>query len=92
MHTRVARLLVASALFAGGELNHPTGTQGVIMIDKLGAQIRFFDPVPFTEIATIGTEKNPTILYVPPTTNLPMSPSTATAFTGRTATPDTKST
>ena len=59
IYTRAATLLVASALFAGGELNHPTGTQGVIMIDKLGAQIRFFDPVSFTEIASIGTEKNP---------------------------------
>ena len=59
IYTRAATLLVASALFAGGELNHPTGTQGVIMIDKLGAQIRFFDPVSFTEIATIGREKNP---------------------------------
>ena len=73
IYTRATTLLVA-ALFAGGELNHPAGTQGVIMIDKLGTQIRFFGPVSFAEIAAIGGERTPTILCFPPTTNLNPNP------------------
>ena len=60
MTSRLAKLLLSLTLLAPGtELNHPTGSQGVIMIDKLGARIRFFDPVTLTEISSIETPANP---------------------------------
>jgi len=51
MFRRVSILLVglaaAAALAPAANLdfNNPTGTQGLIMIDKLGGFVRFFDPV-----------------------------------------------
>jgi DNA-binding beta-propeller fold protein YncE len=39
--------------------NYPTGTNGLLMIDKLGAHIRFFDPTGHKELASIETEANP---------------------------------
>ncbi len=41
------------------ELNHPTGTKGVMMVDKYGAKIRFFDPVKLSEISSFDVPKNP---------------------------------
>ena len=42
----------AIALAAGGraDLNNPTGTKGLIVIDKIGRHVRFFDPSTFQEI------------------------------------------
>ena len=40
-------------------LNHPTGNHGLFMVDKLGAHLRFFDPVTFMELANIETPPNP---------------------------------
>jgi YVTN family beta-propeller protein len=45
-----ALLTTAGALAAPPDLNDPTGAQGLMMIDKLGRQIRFFDPVALKEI------------------------------------------
>jgi YVTN family beta-propeller protein len=60
--TRGSLLLSVALLATGGSesssLNHPTGSNGVIMIDKLGAHIRFFDPS-LSEIASIETAPNP---------------------------------
>ncbi len=46
-----------AALAAPPNLNDPTGSQGLMMIDKLGRQIRFFDPATLKEIAhfPVGT-------------------------------------
>jgi hypothetical protein len=44
------RLIVAALLFVArsaallADVNHPTGTRGLLLIDKLGGAIRFFDP------------------------------------------------
>jgi DNA-binding beta-propeller fold protein YncE len=48
--------LSASALAAGGNLNSPTGTAGLIMVDKVGAQVRFFDPVTDSELASFAPD------------------------------------
>ena len=62
-HVTTAALLF-TALFTGGaalaappNLNDPTGSQGLMMIDKLGREIRFFDPATLKEIAhfQVGT-------------------------------------
>jgi DNA-binding beta-propeller fold protein YncE len=57
----VAILLAAAATFAaaGASLNHTTGTQGLLLIDKVGGFVRFFDPVTYTERASIELPKNP---------------------------------
>jgi len=45
-------------LAASVELNHPTGTAGIMMVDKYGAKIRFFDSS-FKEISSFDVSKNP---------------------------------
>jgi len=45
-------LLIADA-------NHPTGTRGVLLVDKLGGQIRFVDPVTFKERTSFKVATNP---------------------------------
>src|SRR5712671_3543688 len=56
-----ALLLLGTGLLvaAGVELNHPTGTKGLFMVDKLGAHLRFFDPVTFKEQSAIEVSANP---------------------------------
>ena len=59
---RAAALLLLGAgllVAAGVELNHPTGTKGLFMVDKLGAHLRFFDPVTFKEQSAIEVSANP---------------------------------
>ena len=48
----VSTLLLADA-------NHPTGTKGLLLIDKLGGTIRFFDPTTFKERSSIKVATNP---------------------------------
>ena len=47
-------LITAGTLGAAGvDLNNPTGTKGLIMIDKRAARVRFFDPATFKEISSL---------------------------------------
>jgi YVTN family beta-propeller protein len=48
--------LLAAATVA---LNHPTGTRGIFMVDKLGAKLRFFDASTMEEKAAIDVATNP---------------------------------
>jgi YVTN family beta-propeller protein len=41
------------------DANHPTGTRGLLLIDKLGAQIRFVDPVTYKERSAFKVATNP---------------------------------
>src|SRR5262247_503897 len=41
------------------DANHPTGTNGLLLIDKLGGTIRFFDPATFKERSSIKVATNP---------------------------------
>jgi len=51
---------LAAALNAAGEsLNHTTGTQGLLLVDKLGGHVRFFDPASFAERSSLELPKNP---------------------------------
>jgi hypothetical protein len=53
-------LALAAALPALGEsLNHTTGTQGLLLVDKLGGHVRFFDPTSFAERSSLELPKNP---------------------------------
>jgi YVTN family beta-propeller protein len=53
-------LASAAAFAAAGEsLNHTTGTRGLLLIDKLGGHVRFFDPATLAERSSIELPKNP---------------------------------
>src|SRR5262249_31063714 len=60
-----ARLIVAALAFVTlsavlqADVNHPTGTRGLLLIDKLGGTIRFFDPATLKERASIKAATNP---------------------------------
>jgi YVTN family beta-propeller protein len=52
-------LVVATATAAGLDFNNPTGTQGLIMIDKLGGFVRFFDPASLKELSSFAIPDGP---------------------------------
>jgi YVTN family beta-propeller protein len=51
--------LAATLPVSAESLNHTTGTQGVLLIDKLGGHVRFFDPTSLAERANLELPKNP---------------------------------
>jgi YVTN family beta-propeller protein len=57
----LAFALAGAALFsaAADTGNHPTGTQGLFLVDKLGAHVRFFDPATYKERSSIPLPANP---------------------------------
>jgi YVTN family beta-propeller protein len=63
--TKACALLVLVALtaaafaLAGPDPNNPTGTAGLIMIDKRGGYVRFFDPKTLKEVSTLQLEAPP---------------------------------
>jgi DNA-binding beta-propeller fold protein YncE len=52
-----ACLTLSAILMA--DANHPTGTRGLLLIDKMGGHIRFFDPAKFTERSSIAVATRP---------------------------------
>ena len=52
-------IVAALAPAANLDFNNPTGTQGLIMIDKLGGFVRFFDPVSFKELSSFAIPDGP---------------------------------
>ena len=50
-----AALAAAALVFAAGRVdpNNPTGTHGLIVIDKIGRHVRFYDPSSFKEISNL---------------------------------------
>jgi DNA-binding beta-propeller fold protein YncE len=50
---------VAVSAVLAADANHPTGTTGLLLIDKLGGTIRFFDPTTFKERSSIKVATNP---------------------------------
>ncbi|MBZ5634343.1 MAG: hypothetical protein LAO55_14575 [Acidobacteriia bacterium] len=65
MSRRISVLLLALAVVAALapaanlDFNNPTGTQGLIMIDKLGGFVRFFDPVNLKELSNFAIPDGP---------------------------------
>jgi YVTN family beta-propeller protein len=65
MSRKIAALLLALAVVAALapaanlDFNNPTGTQGLIMIDKLGGFVRFFDPVSLKELSSFAIPDGP---------------------------------
>lgn len=54
-----AAALGVAALASAASPNHTTGTAGLLLIDKVGGHVRFFDPVTLAERAAIAVPKNP---------------------------------
>jgi YVTN family beta-propeller protein len=50
--------LTATAVLVA-DANYPTGTRGLLLIDKLGSHIRFFDPTTFKERSSIAVATKP---------------------------------
>lgn len=44
---------------AAASLNHTTGTDGVLLVDKLGGHVRFLDPTTLAERSSLELPKNP---------------------------------
>lgn len=61
MRLRTVLLALAPAVLSAASTsgNHPTGTSGVFMVDKLGAHVRFFDPVTLTQRSSLKLPANP---------------------------------
>jgi DNA-binding beta-propeller fold protein YncE len=57
---------VAGALAAPADPNNPTGASGLIMIDKRGGFVRFFDPATLKEVSSLKTEAPPHELAISP--------------------------
>ena len=50
-------LAQSAALMA--DANHPTGTRGLLLIDKMGGTIRFFDPATYKERSSVAVATRP---------------------------------
>jgi len=50
-------IVLGPALLSADDLNNPTGKAGLILIDKRGNYVRFFDPVAHQEISNLSTGK-----------------------------------
>jgi len=57
--TALLALALASTAALAADANHPTGTRGLLLIDKLGSHVRFFDPVTFKERSSIQVATKP---------------------------------
>jgi YVTN family beta-propeller protein len=55
----VLAVATSALLAATSDPNNPTGTAGLIMIDKRGGFVRFFDPSTLKEISSLRTEGPP---------------------------------
>jgi YVTN family beta-propeller protein len=61
MFRKILGLAVVAALAPAASLdfNNPTGKQGLIMIDKLGGFVRFFDPMSLKELSSFAIPDGP---------------------------------
>ena len=62
----VFAIAAASLVIAAPDPNSPTGTAGLIMIDKRGGYVRFFDPATLKEVSNLQLEAPPHELAISP--------------------------
>src|SRR5262245_24162149 len=55
----VVAVAAVSVVAAAPDPNNPTGTAGLIMIDKVGGFVRFFDPATLKEVSSLQLEAPP---------------------------------
>jgi YVTN family beta-propeller protein len=58
--------IAGAASAASLDVNNPTGSQGLILIDKLGRHIRFFDPVSLKELSNFEVGVAPHDIAISP--------------------------
>ncbi len=61
-----ALLVVAASVLLAADPNNLTGSNGLIMIDKRGGFVRFFDPKTLTEISSLKLDAPPHELAISP--------------------------
>lgn len=66
MKKLIAAMILTSGFALAADPNNPTGSAGLIMIDKRGGFVRFFDPVTLKEISSIKTDAPPHELAISP--------------------------
>jgi YVTN family beta-propeller protein len=64
----IAGISAAALVFAAGRVdpNNPTGTHGLIVIDKIGRHVRFLDPSTFQEISNLDVGVAPHDVAISP--------------------------
>jgi DNA-binding beta-propeller fold protein YncE len=90
-----SQLLVAGWLFcvalavgaAGRDVNNSSGQSGLIMIDKQGGLVRFFDPATLTEISHLSITGTPHELTISPDHKLAYVPDYGNGVYGRNPNP-----
>jgi DNA-binding beta-propeller fold protein YncE len=90
---RTQRLLAVLAITAAlssarTDPNNPTGTTGLILIDKVGHHIRFYDPKNWTEISNIEVAVNPHDIALSPDHKIAYVPIYGAGVYGRNPNPE----
>ena len=64
----LAALVILAALLPAknADPNNPTGNSGVVLIDKMGHHLRFFDPKTWTELSNLEVGINPHDIAISP--------------------------
>ena len=71
--------VIALSAVLGADANYPTGTRGLLLIDKVGSYIRFFDPARSRSDRASRSRPSRTTSCSRPTGRRPTCRSTATA-------------
>jgi DNA-binding beta-propeller fold protein YncE len=79
--------LTAASLLAASDPNHPTGSKGLFLVDKLGGQLRFLDPVTYKERGALKLPANPHDFVLSPDHSLAYVPIYGDGIYGRNANP-----
>ena len=62
----LAVLTVVAVIAANTDLNNPTGTHGLLLVDHGGAKARFLDPKTYRELAAVDVPVNPHEVAISP--------------------------
>jgi YVTN family beta-propeller protein len=82
-----AMAVVLPASSRRADPNHPTGTTGLLLVDKLGGQVRLLDPVTYKERAAIKLSPNPHDFVITTDRKLAYVPIYGDGIYGRNASP-----
>jgi DNA-binding beta-propeller fold protein YncE len=80
-------VLAISASAANPNPNSPTGSAGLLMIDKMGREVRFFDPANFKEVSSVEVGVAPHDFAISPDHKFAYIPVYGDGIYGRNANP-----
>ncbi|HEX4594497.1 MAG TPA: hypothetical protein VH157_09485 [Bryobacteraceae bacterium] len=66
MARQLLTLLILPAVILAADLNNPTGSHGLVLIDKRGAHVRFVDPSTYKELSNLEIGDAPHDLAISP--------------------------